>query len=78
MDKKYESFINTTLPTPYYDYKNLENSGYKLKVRCNKSNPECQEFIGAEGSKGFNIKIIDLDPLVNPDYKNMIDIWVKK
>jgi hypothetical protein len=76
--EKYPSFTKSTNYQPDYDCKELEVSGYKLKVSCNKNNPECQQFINEEKNKGFDVKIIDLDPVVNQDNKNKIDIWVKE
>ncbi len=75
MTQNYPSFAGGDIPEPYYDRKELEADGFVLKVRCNKTNPDCQKFIS---DREGEVKIIDLDPAVNQDYKNMVDIWVKK
>jgi len=76
--EQYQSFVNQPALQPDYNCKNLEADGFKLKARCNKNNPDCQKFISDKEGEGFKIKTIDLDPAINQDYKNMVDVWVKE
>lgn len=78
MTNKYKSFINGSPPKPYYDTRELKKNSYTLRARCNKNNLDCQKLIDDEKKNGSNIKTTALDSSISTDYKNMIDIWVKK
>ena len=78
MNNKYPSFVNSPVPMPDYDCKELEVNNYQLSARCNKTNPDCEKFLQDKKSEGVEIKTIELDESLNKDNKNMIDIWIKK
>jgi len=78
MNNKYLSFVYTSKPKIDYDCEELESSGFRMKARLNKDNPDCQSFINDEMDKGADVKIIKLDSSPDKDNKNIVDIWIKE
>jgi len=70
---KYKSFIKWNIPKNFdYDTDVLEDNGYKIKGRFNKTNPEFKEYCKNLKDESKEFEIIDLGK-----NNNMIDIWVK-
>ena len=78
MDNNYPSFVQGQPPQPTYDTQALEVEGYSHKARCNKDNPDCQQFIQDKQNEGFSVQTIELDNSMHPDGNHMTDIWVKE
>ena len=73
---KYPSFVNEPAPQPDYDCRELKASDFVLKARCNKNNPDCQQYIEDERNENYDVKIVGLD--TDKHGKDMIDVWVRR
>lgn len=76
MSETYPSFAGSPTPDPEYDCKDLRARGYRLRVRCDKNNPDCQKFIADQERASNVVKIVALDQY--EDGHNKIDIWIRE
>ena len=76
MSETYPSFAGSSTPDPEYDCRDLRTDGYRLRVRCDKNNPDCQKFIADQEKVGSIVRTMALDQY--EDGHNKIDIWTRE
>lgn len=59
-----------------YDTQELSARGFKLKVRCNKTNPDFEKYVTDKENGGDLVEVISIDPIRFGN--DMVDVWVKE